>query len=298
MRRKRVYAPTPIKPRARRTKAEIAKIRQSLYEIVAVQQPMTVRQVFYRATVAGVVEKTEAGYKQTVGRQLVQMRMQGEIPFTWISDSTRWMRKPHTHSSLESAIEWTAQTYRRALWDDQAVYVEIWTEKDALAGVLLEETRQWDVPLMVSRGFASVTYLYEAAETIKAARKPAYLYYFGDHDPSGVVIDRTIERRLRQFAPDAEIHFERVAVTERQIAEWDLPTRPTKKTDSRAQSFEGDSVEVDAIVPARLRELVHECIVQHVDQHALDVTQAAEESERKILTRLAASEDLELLLDA
>ena len=29
---------------------------------------------------------------------------------------------------------------RRDLWDDQGAYVEVWSEKDALAGVLMEET--------------------------------------------------------------------------------------------------------------------------------------------------------------
>ena len=36
-----------------------------------------------------------------------------------------------------------------------------------------------------------------------------------------------------ELAPDAEICFERVAVTPEQIRDWDLPTRPTKTTDSR-----------------------------------------------------------------
>jgi hypothetical protein len=36
------------------------------------------------------------------------------------------------------------------------------------------------------------------------------------------------------MAPDAEIHFERLAVTPQQIADWDLPTRPTKNKDSLA----------------------------------------------------------------
>ena len=56
-----------------------------------------------------------------------------------------------------------------------------------------------------------------------------FIYYFGDHDPSGVVVDRKIEQGLREFAPDAEIHFKRVAVHPEQIREWNLPTRPTKK---------------------------------------------------------------------
>jgi hypothetical protein len=265
----------------------VETIRQALYDTLAADNPMTVRQVFYRLVSAGVIAKTEGEYKNTVGRLLVAMRREGEIPYRWLADNTRWIRKSVAFSSQEEALNVIARTYRRALWDNQDVYVEVWTEKDALAGVLMEETDPWDVPLMVSRGFSSVSYLYEAAEAIKSKGKPAYLYYFGDHDPSGVHIDRNIEKQLRQLAPDAEIHFERVAVRPEQIEAWSLPTRPTKKTDSRSKDFEGESVEVDAIPPQQLRQLTRECIEQHIDQHAYQVLRVAEANERAGLMRLA-----------
>ena len=82
---------------------------------------------------------------------------------------------------------------------------------------------------------------------IKDRGKPAYIYHFGDLDPSGVDAARDIEAKLRRYAPDAEIHFERPAVTRAQVEEWDLPTRPTKQTDTRAKKFVGTSVELDAI---------------------------------------------------
>jgi hypothetical protein len=262
------------------------KIRRALYEELEKNHPMTVRQTFYRAETSGVIAKTEQEYKSTVCRLLVAMRRSGEISFDWIADNTRWMRKPRTYSSLELALRRTAETYRRSLWDNQDVYVEVWTEKDALAGVLLEETAPYDVPLMVSRGFSSLSYLYEAAETIKAQGKPAHLYYFGDHDPSGVHIDRNIEKQLRLMAPASEIHFERVAVRPEQIEAWRLPTRPTKKSDSRSKTFTGDSVEVDAIHPQQLRQLVRDCIERHIDQHELEVVRVAERSEREIFSKL------------
>jgi hypothetical protein len=144
---------------------------------------------------------------------------------------------------------------------------------------------------MVSRGFSSVTYLHSAAENIKAEHKPTYIYYFGDHDPSGVRIDPKIEEGLREFAPDAAIHFERVAVTLAQIEELHLPTRPTKsgKENTHARGFVGESVEVDAIESSRLRLIASECIERHVDADAYRILKAAEKSEREIMLRLAAS---------
>jgi hypothetical protein len=89
------------------------------------------------------------------------------------------------------------------------------------------------------------------------------------------------------MAPAAEIHFARVAVTETQIRQLSLPTRPTKRTDSRARSFGKRSVEVDAIPAKTLRSMVDSCIRDHIDPHQLAVLQTAEESERGILISLA-----------
>jgi hypothetical protein len=244
---------------------------------------VTVRQVFYQLVTGGAIPKTEASYKNIVVRLLGIMRRQGELPFSWIADNTRWMRKPRTYSSLEQALDDTLATYRRALWDQQDSYVEIWLEKDALAGVLYDVTEEWDVPLMVTRGYPSLSYLHTAAEALSEEDRPCFIYYFGDHDPSGVHIPRKIETDLRTFAPAAELHFERLAVTAEQITEWNLPTRPTKRTDSRSRGFLGESVEVDAIPPARLRELCRRCIERHIDQGALDRTQRIEQAERDTL---------------
>ena len=74
------------------------------------------------------------------------------IPYGWIADSTRWMRKPKSYSGLVDMLSTTRDTYRRALWSTQPAYVEVWLEKDALAGVIYTETEDWDVPLMVTRG--------------------------------------------------------------------------------------------------------------------------------------------------
>ena len=104
--------------------------------------------------------------------------------------------------------------------------MEVWLEKDALAGVLFPITDEFDVPLMVTRGYASISYLQGAAEVIERRGKPAYLYYFGDYDPSGVDITRAVESGVREFAPQAEIHFERIAVTLEQVTEMNYPHAP------------------------------------------------------------------------
>ncbi len=273
--------------RFRRTKADIATICDVIFELLSNDNPQTVRQVFYALTVRGVIKKAEGEYQRTVCRLLTKMRETGTIPFDWIADNTRWMRKPTTYTGLTACLERTANFYRRDLWEAMPVYVEVWCEKDALAGVLTEETEVYDVPLMVARGYASISFLHSAAETIEAKEKPTFIYHFGDLDPSGVDAARDIETKLRRYAPDAEIHFERVAVTREQVKAWSLPTRPTKTTDSRAAKFTGESVELDSIPANKLRSLVRERIEFHVDPQQLDVLKVAEESERGILGVMA-----------
>ena len=95
----RTYGACPIR-RRRRTQAEMAHLRARLYEIVERDQPTTVRGVFYQAVSSGLVKKTEAEYKSTIGRLLVEMRRAETLPYDWIVDNTRWQRKPQTWSSL------------------------------------------------------------------------------------------------------------------------------------------------------------------------------------------------------
>jgi len=287
MNAKATYPASSLK-RIRRTKAALISLKESLLEIVEENKPMTVRQLFYQMVTKQLIDKTEKAY-DTVGRLATQMRRSGELPYSWLADSTRWMRKPASHNSLESFLEEQQTFYRRDLWQDQDAYVEIWLEKDALAGVLMEATRKWDVPLMVCRGYASLSFLNSAAETIRDVNKPTFLYYFGDCDPSGRDIPRAVEASLREMAPGADITFEVVAVTDQQIEEMNLLTRPTKSTDSRAKNFVGESVEVDAIPPKDLIQLCRSCIEQHISGPELVRHRRIELAERATLTTIVAN---------
>jgi hypothetical protein len=215
----------------------------------------------------------------------------GPRSYGWITDGTRWRFKPTTFSSIEEALRRTAATHRKALWDDLDAYVEIWLEKDALSGVLNQVTAEYDVGLHVARGFSSLSFLAESAEDIEAIDKPTFIYHLGDHDPSGRSAGEKIEQTLRELAPSADITFERLAVTQGQIEAYDLPLRPTKRSDPRAKRFEAQfgagSVELDAIHPDTLRQIVRGAIERHMDQDALAVLRSAEESERQQLTMFA-----------
>jgi hypothetical protein len=283
-----VYEACSIK-RSRRTKADMADLRRKIVRTISrTERAMTVRQLFYQLVGQGAVPKTEAAYNQVVVRVCGEMREDGTLPWSWITDSSRWIRKPRSHNSLEAAIEHTAATYRRDLWSNQNAYVEVWCEKEALAGVLYPITSQFDVPLMIVKGFCSKGFAHDAAMNILQEDKPAFIYYCGDHDPSGLKVSEDLEGKLARYTNHkADLHFERLAVTEAQIRKYALPTRPTKREgNTHAKNFVGDSVELDALPVDVLQALIRGAIEQHIDQHQFAITKAAEESERELLKGL------------
>jgi hypothetical protein len=284
-----IYEPSPIK-RRRATKSEMAARAKKLLEIAGSMQPCSVRMVFYQATsVHRILEKEEASYKK-VQRQLVDLRQKGLLPWHWIVDNTRSQRKPISFDSLAEAAENTASAYRRAVWADLDTHVEVWLEKDALAGVLYPVTAKYDVPLMIARGYSSLTFLHASASYMRQLGKKVVIFHFGDYDPSGRDAADKIEQTLKKFAPEIDITFRRVAVTPEQIKRWGLPSRPTKKTDSRAKKWtDGDSVELDAIDANTLRQLCESCTESVIPKGWLDTIRAAEESERDLLRRWAAA---------
>jgi hypothetical protein len=275
-----VYGTSPIK-RTRRSRAEIEALDAALIEIVEAFSPVTVRQVFYQAVNRGLVPKSESKGYRVVQRRLVALRASWEIPHGAIVDGTRYVHG-------DEFTTYAAGLYRKDYWATSEVNVEVWLEKDALKGVLVPTVvDECGLGLHVTRGFASITYLQEAAEQIEADGRPTYVYVLTDFDPSGVSIAEKVEEELTERAPFSEITVERLAVNRQQIERWNLPTRPTKTSDTRARKFRQlhgtDSVELDAIPPDELRRLVKDAIDSHMEPWRLQQFRMVEREERQTL---------------
>ncbi len=120
-------------------------IQTAILHIFGEMQPrLTVRQIYYALTVRAVIPKTENGYRKAC-YQLKKMRENEIIPYGWIADNTRYHLKPETDRSLDAALDRWQASYRRDLWANQNVHLEIWVEKDALAGVIIPITAEYDV---------------------------------------------------------------------------------------------------------------------------------------------------------
>jgi len=281
-----VYEASTIK-RRRATRAEMEERAEFLIDYAAEHGPVTVRGLYYQAEVHSVpgIDKTDSSYVK-VQRQVLNLRREGLMPYEDIADSTRWMRKPRSYDSAEDALQATAKLYRKNLWHDVDTYAEIWCEKDALAGVIWPVTSRYDVPLMVTRGFASETFCFEAIAARDGDQRPYYVYYLGDFDRAGQDAARTLEEKLERFADeyDIEVIFETLAVSKWQIEDWDLPVRPHKRKTAADRKWPHDfACELDAIDPDTLRELVEDAINDHLPHDQLNVLKVAEASERELL---------------
>jgi hypothetical protein len=283
----KVNGTSPIK-RTRRTRAEIEALDNALREIVDEFRPVTVRQVFYQAVNRALVPKSETKGYRVVQRRLVVLRESGAIPYGSIVDGTRYVHGHRRYHDLDEFTTYAAGLYRKDYWSTSEVNVEVWLEKDALKGVLVPTVvNECGLGLHVTRGFASITYLQEAAEDIECDRRPTYVYVLTDFDPSGVSIAEKVGEELTARAPYSEIIVERLAVDRAQIERWNLPTRPTKTSDTRAAKFRQvhgtDSVELDAIPPDELRNLVRNAIDSHMEPWRLRQFRMVEQEERETL---------------
>jgi hypothetical protein len=226
------------------------------------------------------------GRYDKIQHHVLRLRREGRMSYESIADATRWMRKPSSFNGIEEAIERTARFYRKNLWADAETYVEIWLEKDALAGVIYPVTGLYDVPLMVTKGFSSETFCYEAVAARYGDHRSYYVYYLGDLDRSGRDAAMALWEKLKRFAEDVgiEVIFETIAVNFAQVARLNLPTRSPKRNTPADKNWPYDfACELDAMPSDSMREIVQAAINQHLDPDQLRVLQVAEESERELL---------------
>lgn len=252
---------------------------------------MTVRQVFYQATVKQLVPKDEGKGYRVVQRRLVELRETKRIPYGWITDNIRFVHGFTRYGGIEDFAIDVSGLYRRDYWRDAHVQVEIWIEKDALASVIAPVViHEWGLDLHVARGFSSISYLHQAAEALAANGKPAFIYTLTDLDPSGLGIAQDIEAKLREMVHRrVELHVERLAVDPWQVKAWKLPQRPTKANDTRAakflKAFGNMSVELDAIPPNTLRHIVSAAISRHANASEIQRLRQIETLERESISK-------------
>jgi hypothetical protein len=205
--------------------------------------------------------------------------------------------------NLAERVESAVWSYRRNVWPTQPAYVEVWLEKDALSGIFEGVLRRYGVTLNVGRGYDGWDSIHHAAQRYRRYRPSRYpdddprilqepaelipttILYFGDFDPSGEDMVRSLGERLRFFGVDPSI--KKCALTADDVTRYQLPPDFTKTTDTRRAAFIekcGDiAVELDALPSPVLRTRLVEEVEAHMDLDRLGEIRQLENEERRRL---------------
>lgn len=273
------------------TRRELQALDAQIIEVLRADNPQSVRHVFYRMTdprLAVPVEKSEKGYRHVQAR-CVALRRNGAIPYAWIADMSRQGYFVNTFSGAGDFLLRMRGLYRSDVWQDANRACEVWTESRSIASVLIADCRELAVDLFPCGGFSSLSFAYDSAKLRNASNddRPLTVFYVGDFDPAGVLIDVALERELRRhLSPRIELDFVRAAINREQIAEYDLPEKQRKASDRRSLQITG-TVEAEAMPAHVLRKLVRERIEALLPAGALHVARTAEQSEREHIARMA-----------
>lgn len=236
---------------------------------------LTLRALHYRLVAIGMTN-TVQHYKRVIAAMTVA-RWEGLVNFSSFVDHDRSVEgktdyeRTDVESSVEQgkeSIEFWMRYYSKNRWENQEYYPEVFIEKKALQSVFDTPCNNMDVALCPCKGYPSLTYLDQASDRFREAecqgKKPIILY-FGDYDPSGEDIPRSLKETIIKMGVNIEL--KRFALMEHQVIEMNLPPAPAKKTDSRTANWDGlGQVELDAIEPRQLQKMCTEAINQYFDR--------------------------------
>jgi hypothetical protein len=290
-----IYRASPIK-RERRTKKRMAQLDDQIVKALSNDHPQSVRHVFYLMTnprLLEPVEKSDRGYDHAQSR-CVKLRRSGHIPYGWFADMSRRGYYINTFDDAGDFLRQMNGLYRADLWRDAEYRCEVWVESRSIASVLIDDCKELAVSLFPCGGFPSLSFVHDATQQINQSgdTRPLMVFYVGDYDPAGILIDVALQREMRKHLnPEIELSFIRVGINEAQVQDYDLPTKARKKGDKRSQHMTY-TVEAEAMPARILRGLLRAHVEALSPEGALASSKVAEQSERAHIERMAAMFDL------
>jgi hypothetical protein len=258
---------------------------------------LTLRQVYYRLVSKNLIPNTKASYKG-LSHQLVIARENGDVDGSRIEDRSRQVLGlvsvlnvnneaavqvrgygdwgfSDPDSCLEAFSDFLRiayESYEKPMWTNQPRQVIIALEKDALSRIFIQVASEFRVNVYATRGYGSYSFINDLAGILDP-KKEIVILYFGDYDPSGRDIQRDLRERLIRYYGKSNFTVVRIALTEAQISEYNLPPVPEDaetlaklERDPRTKTYGMEfAVELDALEPPVLQEMIKKAITAQVD---------------------------------
>jgi hypothetical protein len=282
----------------KKTRVIMAQVKEILGEYYD-ELPLTARQIFYRLVGRYGYPKTENA-AESLNNWLVRARRSRMIPFDSIRDDGASVMKGRFYSSEEDFfgyIQEEANGYERDKLANQPRDIRVYCEAAGMMPQLARVTHRYSVPVYSCSGFDSLTAKYDLAEAIAQAHtyrgRQTVILHLGDMDPSGETIFDAIRDDVYGFLEVDVPHkrgediaiFERVALTEELVEEYNLPTDPAKESSHSAGWGGRRACQLEALAPNVLANILGMAIEGHMDLDILKADREAEEEERRRITK-------------
>ncbi len=196
-------------------KVRLDQINSIIVEYQQQGYKLTLRQLYYQLVSRDVIPNQQKEYAK-LSKVLVEGRMAGIVDWSAIEDRLRVAEKPSSWDSPVEIMDTVINQYEKPRMKGQENYLEVWVEKDALSGVLSVVTEKYHVPILVNRGYSSVSAIYDSYKRFKKAlenNQSVKIIYLGDYDPSGMdmirdVTERPLEMLLAKHDFISDIYYE------------------------------------------------------------------------------------------
>jgi hypothetical protein len=227
-------------------------------------QVTSARFVFYRLVSEGIIPKSYPGKSRTpaqdVADALRDLREMGVFPVGSIVDEGRGSEHYSGWSDLYEGAEDAAKRVRLDPWTNDewangGAAPHLWVESGSLLTIVRPIAASYRAVVAAARGQASLSLCWELAR-----RTPdgATVVYLGDLDLSGGHIEASLVERVEALG-DITLDVDRLAVTQEQVDEHDLPI--IQKWDKRTRSRH-DAVETEALGQDRIAQLVRDRLAE------------------------------------
>jgi len=261
------------------------------YQSQSIKQ--TLRGYYYDLVTEGLIPNAIEIYKR-IGKLVNDLRYCGYIDWDAMEDRARSQEMHSEWDDVPGLIESAAQAYRLPRWKDQEYYIELFTEKDTMYSRLQPITDKYHIRFCINRGYSSSSVYYGLSKRVMdkiSEGKRVIILYVGDHDPSGLDMIRDLRERLTEFLQNGDHQYPPnfqvipVALTKKQIEEYNLPPNPAKLSDSRAKKYieeHGEiSWEADAMKPQVMRAIVEAEIEYYIDMDKYNAVIEIEDKQKE-----------------
>lgn len=271
-------------------------IVKNILEELEEYKPLTLRQIYYQMVGKGFIENNKSQYRM-LSTFIKWARIKGEIDWDDIEDRGRVYHDLTGWDDSDDFIRheqrYFLEGYKRNLLQTQDKYIEIWVEKDAVSSIFTNIADYYTISVVACKGFSSVSFLNDFKERLRYhGGKEAVMLYFGDFDPSGVIMSTVMKTTLEEELGVSDLRIKMVALSKEDIVKYKLPHNPDalKKTDPRAQkhmeTFGELAVELDALSIDVLEKKIKLAIEDELDMDKFNNERLVYEEELDKLNNL------------